>query len=166
MLLIFQGILRASSLEINFARIWRKKVKPEFREICRYISLFCPLRMSEMTPISLIDQHSRSSEGNACQYICYLLSSRNPAAAVIFERILWCVSWPASLRCSWLYTHIPIRWTSLNAASCWNRKSFSFLAMAQLCDAKFQFSVEDRESSWLEAFLVSPVKLAGLICLK
>lgn len=64
------------------------------------------------------------------------------------------------------YTHIPIRLTSPNAASYSNRKSFNFLALVELCDAKFQLSVEDRKSSGHEAFLVSSGKLAGLICFK
>lgn len=38
--------------------------------------------------------------------------------------------------------------------------------MMGLWDAKFQLSVEDRQSLGHEAFLVSPGKLAGLICLK
>lgn len=38
--------------------------------------------------------------------------------------------------------------------------------MTGLRDAKFQLSVEDRKSSGHEAFLVSPGKLAGLLCLK
>lgn len=42
---------------------------------------------------------SCSSKENTCQYICYLFSRRNPAAAAIFERILWHVSFPISLRC-------------------------------------------------------------------
>lgn len=65
-----------------------------------------------------------------------------------------------------VHTHVPIRLTSLNAASYWKRKSFNFLAMTGLRDAKFQLSVEDRKSSGHEAFLVSPGKLAGLLCLK
>lgn len=96
------------------------------------------------SPSNSIDQSSCSSKENACQYICYLLSSRNPAAAAIFERILGHISFPISRRCYWLYTHIPNRLTSLNSACYWNRKSFNFLAMMGLCDAKFQFSMEDK----------------------
>lgn len=115
-------------------------------------------------PFYIIDQDSRSSGGKACRlFVVYFLAETQQLQQFLRDfsgtNLL---SVLGNIDC----THIPIRLTCPNAASYSNRKSFNFLAMMGLCDAKFQLSLEDRKSSGHEAFLVSSGKLAGLVCFK
>lgn len=150
----------------NWALLWQIRLTRTSAYVASALTVTGNSQLGQAAPLtSLIRAAALLRKMHVYIFVIYFLAETQQLQQFLreFSDISYFLSVLGAIDC----THnIPNRLTSLNSASYWNRKSFNFLAMMGLHDAKFQLSVEDRKSSGRGAFLVSLGKLAGLSCLK